>query len=139
MAHDDYESYWVSLVDLIILKAITFMYLLYYPWDLLLKLLNGFFIVFIIFCIYIVTNYYNNIFTKADLMVLMDCLIILVHNNFLNTLTTIKFFLLFFIYHGFIFVIYYSQSMIPGIYIMFWAFITMEIPLMFIKLFINIH
>jgi hypothetical protein len=36
-----------------------------------------------------------------------------------------------------VFVVYYSQPMIPGIYIMFWAFIAMEISLMFINLFIN--
>jgi hypothetical protein len=36
-----------------------------------------------------------------------------------------------------IFVIYYSKPMILGIYIMFWEFIAMEIPLMFINLFIN--
>ena len=137
MARDDYNSYWVSLIDLIILKAIALMYGFYYPGDIFLKLLNGFFIGFIIFFIYIVTNYHNNIFTKADLMVLMDCLIILAHNNSFNILITIKFFLLFFIYHGFVFVVYYSRPMIPGIYIMFWSFITMEIPLIFIKLFIN--
>ena len=132
MAYDDYLHYKFFLKDLWVHTLITIIYAITKDQDYLLKLLNIFFISFFIGLIYVLNKKYDFI-QWGDLWVLWNCWVFLIIYNDHHWFITLKFFLLFFIYNGVLFIIDHKTNKIPAVYIIFWTTLNILVPSIIIK------